>query len=642
MSTDGVDFSPVFTTGYILSPTVVASGLVQNTQYYFQVFGASTSAVQQADVLGAQITVTTAIDPPGALSIGDIAADGFTLSWSSAPGSLARYYLVLVQLTSTASNNEIISFNDNYDAAAAASGNWTLVAVLPALSSTFNVTNVTASTTYTVWVRASLQQTVASAEPVGSKATVTTPAASTSTHEQTTPTGVIAAIVVVVVVVLLALTIAYFVYRHRLAKRQKAILENFGTELGNIDEHAPVSMIPDNVVIGYVAPHGSDKKTKVTSGPDATIVNTVLEFALPGFLLLDYARDIRPEKKLTEGGAGTIWRATLLDNQVAMRNGDRLCALKHLQDSEHLEAEQNLERFHTEVSILWLLSQHPNVIKLTGYTDVPKTIVTPLYKTDLFRYLHMHSDKGRLESNLLLHLVAGMASAVEAIHAMGIAHRDIKSSNVLLAEPKQATDPYPIPIVCDFGLSRNNNGDADARAVPLVNGFSPRYAPPEVFARAVLRNAATSVDDDKRSDIYALGATFWETLAREIPWGDMSNEDVEANVRSGQRLPAIRPDDPADEVQVLLVRIIDGCLEASSGRRPPAVLINSKLTDLVQRRIAAGLLPASSLVQTPLSGSAIAPGSGAAATQTGPLIHYDAANIPHRVQQPSSSSSHAY
>jgi serine/threonine protein kinase len=118
-----------------------------------------------------------------------------------------------------------------------------------------------------------------------------------------------------------------------------------------------------------------------------------------------------------------------------------------------LSEEENMERFHQEVSIMWSLSFHTHIIKLLGYTETPRCIVTKLYPTDLFRYLHTQDDKAPLESHLLLHLCSGMVSALAATHSMGIAHRDIKSPNYLMQEPR-AGSPFPDPILCDFGLSR--------------------------------------------------------------------------------------------------------------------------------------------------------------------------------------------
>jgi serine/threonine protein kinase len=131
-----------------------------------------------------------------------------------------------------------------------------------------------------------------------------------------------------------------------------------------------------------------------------------------------------------------------------------VCVCWQVADWPTLSDEENEERFHQEVSIMWSLSFHPNVIKLLGYSDSPtRSIITRLYPTDLFRYLHTQEDKSALESHLLLHLGSGMVASMAAVHSMGIAHRDIKTPNFLLQEPRPGS-PFPDPILCDFGISR--------------------------------------------------------------------------------------------------------------------------------------------------------------------------------------------
>ena len=137
----------------------------------------------------------------------------------------------------------------------------------------------------------------------------------------------------------------------------------------------------------------------------ATLMNTVMEVALPGFLLMDYSSEIRPEARLTSGGAGNIFRATLLSVEAIKRNGGiEVCAVKEVVDWPSLTEEENRDRFHLEVSIMWSLSFHSNIIKLIGYGEAPNTIIMRLYPTDMFRYLHAQDDKSQLEHHLLLHL----------------------------------------------------------------------------------------------------------------------------------------------------------------------------------------------------------------------------------------------
>ena len=345
-------------------------------------------------------------------------------------------------------------------------------------------------------------------------------------------------------------------------------------------------MLPNSFLSGGTADADALRANLVVpkthfAGADATLLNTVMEVALPGFLLMDYTSDLRAEARLTAGGAGTIFRATLLQPEAIQRNGSEICAVKEVADWPSLSEEDNVERFHLEVSIMWSLSFHPNIIKMIGYTESPNSIVTRLYPTDLFRYLHTQEDKSPLESHLLLHLCSGMVGALAAVHSMGIVHRDIKTPNFLLQEPR-AGSPFPDPLLCDFGLSRTSdeNGKLD-----VIKGFSPRYAPPEVFARVHLRNASNTVEDDKASDVYAMGVVLWETTARQIPWDGVTNDDIELHVRGGARVPELEVD-PDDKILGLINGIINSCLSASPERRPTISTINSKFATFIRELLA--------------------------------------------------------
>ena len=327
-------------------------------------------------------------------------------------------------------------------------------------------------------------------------------------------------------------------------------------------------VLPNSFLGGDVGPEALRANLQVPktqfSGADATLLNTVMEVALPGFLLIDYNDDLRADARLTAGGAGTIFRGSLLQPEAIKRNGVEVVAIKEVADWPSLSEEDNEDRFHQEVSIMWSLSFHPNVIKLVGYCENPRCIVTKLYPTDMFRYLHTQEDKSPLESHLLLHLCSGTVAALAAAHSMGIAHRDIKSPNYLMQEPRPGT-PFPDPILSDFaharveyapwwwwwwsgrwqsGCDRGIDMDAGGPAglVPVGRGvgayesvrdedggpveytdFSPRYAAPEVFARRNAHTTALNVDDDQKGDVYAFAVLIWEALTRQVRAGPLAS-----------------------------------------------------------------------------------------------------------------------
>ena len=396
-----------------------------------------------------------------------------------------------------------------------------------------------------------------------------------------TSIGLVIGVIVAFIAIVALLVIGFMVYKRTIEKKQKKLLEEYSSQLQMLTLNRG-GVLPNSFMGGSLSDPAALRanlqvpKTHFT-GADATLLNTVMEVALPGFLLMDYSTDLRPEARLTAGGAGTIFRGAMLQPDAIQRNGTEVCAIKEVADWPNLSDDDNLERFHQEVSIMWSLSFHPNVIKLVGYTETPNTIVTRLYPTDLFRYLHTQEDKSPLESHLLLHLCSGMVASLAATHSMGIAHRDIKSPNYLLQEPKPGS-PFPDPILCDFGLSRTSD---DSGRFDAIKGFSPRYAAPEVFARVHLKNASNTLDDDKQSDVYSLGVVLWETTARMIPWDGVTNDDIELHVRGGARVPELEVD-PQDSILVLINALINAMLHMSPERRPTAASTNTKIANFIR------------------------------------------------------------
>ena len=96
----------------------------------------------------------------------------------------------------------------------------------------------------------------------------------------------------------------------------------------------------------------------------------------------------------------------------------------------------------------------------------------------------------------LLHLCSGIAAGLAAIHSLKIAHRDINSPNIFLDKPKPG-QLFPEPIVADFNIARALE---DNSRFQDVNGYSPRYAAPEVIVRI---HVQVSLGAPNRMDDYA-------------------------------------------------------------------------------------------------------------------------------------------
>lgn len=172
------------------------------------------------------------------------------------------------------------------------------------------------------------------------------------------------------------------------------------------------------------------------------------------------------------------------------------------------------------------LSYHQNIIRLVGYTEAPNAIITPMYQGDLNSFIHLpqHKYTSLDAMDMVQNIIAGM----EAIHSLGLAHRDIKPGNCLLErrpvpDPKNSLPgewsslPYRVRL-CDFGVCFVGSQNAVVgQKFKNVFGVSLRYAAPEILLR--FSRGGGTLEDFQMADVYAFAILLWELVHRSPPWG---------------------------------------------------------------------------------------------------------------------------
>jgi serine/threonine protein kinase len=135
-----------------------------------------------------------------------------------------------------------------------------------------------------------------------------------------------------------------------------------------------------------------------------------------------------------------------------------------------------------------------------------------------------------------LKFVQQIASALQAIHSVGVLHRDLKPANVMLR-----TDGSVCLI--DFGLAKANEMDVSLTGTREIFG-TPYYMSPEQGHAEVI---------DARSDLYSLGVMFYEMLTGQKPYtGATAMEVIYKHKRA--ELPPV--DAPLVPYQDMLTRLL--------------------------------------------------------------------------------------
>lgn len=204
----------------------------------------------------------------------------------------------------------------------------------------------------------------------------------------------------------------------------------------------------------------------------------------------------RIEAVLGRGGMGVVYLA----EQRELR---RKVALKLLPDELAHDADFRA-RFERE-SRLAAAIDHPNVIPLYEAGEVDGTLFLAMRYVDGVDLATRLRD-GLLPGAVAIEILAQVAGALDAAHARGLVHRDVKPGNVLL--DRAAGDDRPHAYLTDFGLTKQAGSESGLTRAGAFLG-TPAYMAPEQVEGG---------DVDGRADQYSLACMAFECLTGEVPF----------------------------------------------------------------------------------------------------------------------------
>jgi len=226
------------------------------------------------------------------------------------------------------------------------------------------------------------------------------------------------------------------------------------------------------------------------------------------------------------GGMATVFKAY----QPSM---DRYVALKVL--STHLAQDTNfIKRFQQEAKIIAKL-EHLHILPVYDHGEQDG------YLYLVMRFIEAGTLKDRLQQGPLSlggarRVVQQVGSALEYAHQLGVIHRDMKPSNILV-------DPQGDCYLTDFGIAKIVEGTLGLTGSGIVG--TPHYMAPE---------QSRSHTVDHRADIYAMGVVIYEMVTGQLPYdAETPFAVVMKHISEPLPLPrAIRPDLPEAVERVIL------------------------------------------------------------------------------------------
>ena len=224
-------------------------------------------------------------------------------------------------------------------------------------------------------------------------------------------------------------------------------------------------------------------------------------------------------ERLGRGGSGDVYRA----EQISL---GRSVVVKVLR-SEHVRTINRVERFLREAKLASRLD-HPYAAHIYAVGAEPDGLLWIAMEHVRGATLdELIARRGRTPPAIFAPLFSRLCEVVHSAHELGIVHRDIKGSNVMVIERAGQL----LPKLLDFGIAKvdgvedptgsDPDGEDTQEGQLTIEGStlgSPQYMAPEQWASAA--------DVDARADIYALGILAYRCVAGDLPFKNIQRRGL--------------------------------------------------------------------------------------------------------------------
>jgi len=283
--------------------------------------------------------------------------------------------------------------------------------------------------------------------------------------------------------------------------------------------------------------------------PDATPASWIVPNEWAGWRGDAFKTGLPVIKSIGEGSVSRVWHTWWKEQMVATK------VLKH----ELMHYPEAHRSFMQEAYAFEQLD-HPSICKFYGKfvcEGAPALVLEYMAGGNLYDYLHC---RGRTPCNVqpadeLSRLALEVAAGIEYRHSVGLMHRDIKSTNILLDDQRHAK-------ISDFGISTR----ADLPEHTAETG-TYRFMAPEVI---------TQQKYDNKCDVFSFGMLLWEMMHQDIPLRGQHQLQAAYSVAILKRRPGIELRKPLK----CFADVITACWEELPADRPTMEQVVHQLSEI--------------------------------------------------------------